>query len=308
LKEAIVRSLLITAALVAGLIGTPAEAAPGLPPVLQPAAENLFPEGVAWDPTRKSLLVGSLHQPMLISAVGRDGVARTVVTDPDLPGVAGIKVDPVRGRILAAAGDPNAPGPSALAVYDLATGTRELLVNLSGEGHAVNDLALDPAGNAYVTDTGAGAVYKVDVAGNVTTVSTDPRLGPSIGANGIVWHPHGYLVVANYSTGKLYRLAGGHLTELWQPRPLIGADGMVLRRDGTLVVVTNSLTGAPGSTVAVHELKLTGRAAIPYRTTPWPDPAPTTATDTPSGVYVVDGRIDKLLTGNTATDFVLRRL
>ncbi|HEX6356807.1 SMP-30/gluconolactonase/LRE family protein [Actinophytocola sp.] len=305
------RSLLITAALVAGLVGAPTGAAAttrGLPPVLQPAAENLFPEGVAWDPTRRSLLVGSLHQPALISAVGRDGVARTVVSDPDLPGLVGFKVDAARGRIVAAVGSPMAPGPSFVAVYDLATGVREQLIDLSGEGHAANDVALDPAGNAYVTDTGAGAVYRVDVAGRVTTLSTDPRLGPSIGANGIVWHPGGYLVIANYSTGKLFRLQGGRLTELWQPKPLIGADGMVLRRDGTLVVVTNALAGLPGSTVAVHEVALTGHAAIPFRTTSWPDPAPTTAADTPYGTYVVDGRIDRLLTGGTATDFVLRRL
>lgn len=305
------RSVLITAALVAGLVGVaPASATTrGLPPVLTVAAENLFPEGVTWDPTRKSLLVGSLHQPMLISAIGRDGVARTVVSDPDLLFVAGLEVDVARNRILAATGNPTTPGPSALAIYDLRTGEREQLVDLSGAGHAVNDLAVDPAGNAYVTDTNAGAVYKVTPAGQVTTVSTDPRLGPSVGANGIVWHPDGYLVVGNYSTGKLLRLRpNGHLTELRLATPLVGADGLVLRRNGTLVVVTNDLLGLPGSTVAVHELALVGNAAVPLRTTPWPDPAPTTATETPYGVYVVDGRIDVALTGGTATDFVLRRL
>jgi sugar lactone lactonase YvrE len=304
------RSLLISAALVAGLVGTPASAATerGLPPVLQPASENLFPEGVAWDPTRQSLLVGSLSQPARISAVGRTGTARTVVSDPNLPVFAGLKVDAVRGRIVAAVGNPNTPGSSFLAVYDLRTGAREQLVDLSGEGHAANDVALDPAGNAYVTDTGAGAVYKVDLAGRVSTLSTDPRLGSGLGANGIVWHPRGYLVVANYTTGRLYRLSGGHLTELWQPSPLVGADGLVLRRDGTLVVVTNALAGLPGSTAAVHELVLTSRAAIPVRTTPWRDPAPTTAAETPYGVYVLDGRINEFLVGGSATDFVLRRL
>jgi sugar lactone lactonase YvrE len=305
-----VRSLLISAALVAGLVGTPASAATerGLPPVLQPAAENLFPEGVAWDPTRQSLLVGSLNQPARISAVGRTGTARTVVSDPDVAVFAGIKVDAVRGRILAAVGNPNTPGSSFLAVYDLRTGARQRLVDLSGEGHAANDVALDPAGNAYVTDTGAGAVYKVDLAGRVSTLSTDPRLGSGLGANGIVWHPGGYLVVANYTTGRLYRLTRGHLTELWQPSPLVGADGLVLRGNGTLVVVTNTLAGLPGSTAAVHELALTSRTAIPFRTTPWRDPAPTTAAATPYGVYVLDGRVDQFLVGGSATDFVLRRL
>jgi sugar lactone lactonase YvrE len=307
------RSLLITTALVAGLVGAPAADATtrGLPPVLAPAAENQFPEGVAWDPTRQSLLVGSLAQPAepaLITAVGRDGVNRTVVSDPDLPGFVGLKVDTRRHRIVAAIGNPFTPGPSFLAAYDLTTGAREQLVDLSGEGHAANDIALDPAGNAYVTDTGAGAVYRVDLAGNVTTLVSDPRLQPSPGANGIVWHPRGYLVVGNYTTGKLYRLSGGHLTELRQAQPLTGADGMVLRRDGTLVVVTNQLTALPGATVAVHELALVGNAAVRLRTTPWPDPAPTTATETPYGIYVVDGRIDAFIAGGTAADFVLRRL
>ena len=304
------RSLLITTTLVAGLVGTatPAAATHGLPPVLTIAAENQFPEGVAWDPTRQSLLVGSLRTPALITAVGRDGVNRTVVSDPDLPGFIGLKVDARRNRILAAIGSPFAPGPSFLAVYDLTTGAREQLVDLSGEGHAANDVTLDPAGNAYVSDTGAGAVYRVDLVGNVTTLVSDPRLTPAPGANGIVWHPRGYLVVANYTTGRLYRLSGGRLTELRMATPLVGADGMVLRRDGTLVVVTNRLNGLPGSAAAVHELALVGGAAVRLRSTPWPDPAPTTATETPYGIYVVDGRIDAFIAGGTATDFVLRRL
>jgi sugar lactone lactonase YvrE len=304
------RSLLITAALVAGLAATPtaATATPrGLPPVLTPAAENLFPEGVAWDPTRQALLVGSITQPALISAVGRDGVARTIVRDPDLLGFVGMKVDAPRNRIVAVNGSPFLPGPSFLGIYDLRTGARERLVDLSGDGHATNDVALDPAGNAYVTDTGAGAVYKVDVSGHVTTLVSDARLLPSPGANGIVWHPGGYLVVGNYSTGKLYRLAREHLTELTAP-PLVGADGMVLRGDGTLVVVTNRLSALPGSAVAVHELRIVGNRVVPLRTTPWPDAAPTTAADTPYGVYVVDGHIDRFIAGTPATDFVLRRL
>lgn len=303
------RSLLITAALLAGLVTAPAAGATtahGLPPVMTPAATNLFPEGVAWDPTRQALLVGSQTHPATISAVGRDGVARPVVTDPVQYGYVGLKVDARRGRILAAIGNPFAPGLSFLAIYDLRTGASEQLVDLSGPGHAVNDLALDPSGNAYVTDTAAGAVYKVDVAGHVTTLVTDPRLTPAPGANGIVWHPRG-LVVANYTTGKLYRLSGGHLTELSAP-PLVGADGLALRPDGTLVVVTNRLSALPGSVVAVHELKLVGNKVIPLRTTPWPDAAPTTAAVTPYGTYVLDGHLDTWIAGGSASDLVLRRL
>ncbi len=276
--------------------------------MLQPAAEDLFPEGVAWDPTRRSLLVGSFDRPALISAVGRDGVARTVVSDPDVPGFAGLKVDAARHRIVAVYGDPRLPGVTGLAVYDLGTGARERLVDLAGRARSANDVALDPAGNAYVTDAGGAAVFRVDVAGHVSQLVADPRLGPAIGANGIVWHPGGYLLVANYTTGRLYRLSGGRLTEVWLPEPLVGADGLVLRPDGTLVVVTNALAGLPGSVPAVHELAVAGRFAVPLRTRAWPDPAPTTAALTPHGTYVLDGRLDAFLAGGSAADLVLRRL
>lgn len=305
------RSLLITAALVAGLVGGAAPATAterGLPAVLRPAATDQFPEGVAWDPSRRSLLAGSLTTPARITAVGRDGVARTVVSDPDLPGFVGIKVDAGHGRIVAVYGNPNVPGPTGLAVYDLATGARERLVDLSGPAHSANDVVLDPAGTAYVTDAGAGAVYRVDRAGRVSTVASDPRLAAAIGANGIVRRPGGQLVVANYTTGRLYRLSGGHLTEVWLPKPLIGTDGMALRPDGTLVVVTNRLSGLPGAVPAVHELALIGRIAVPLRTTAWPDAAPTTVAVTPYGTYVLDGHLDAFLSGGSATDFVLRRL
>lgn len=308
------RSILITIAVILGLVGAApaAQAGPrGLPSTLSPAAVDQFPEGVAWDPSRQSLLVGSLTRPALITAVGRDGVNRTVVSDPDLPGFLGLKVDTGRRRIVAVYGNPTAPGRTGLAVYDLATGARTRLVDLAGGTggtNAPNDVALDPAGNAYVTDAGSGAVYRVDVAGRVSTVVSDPLLGPSIGANGIVWHPGGYLVVVNYTTGLLYRVDHGQLAEVRLARPLVGGDGMALRPDGTLVVVTNRLAGLPGSAPAVHELILVGRVAVPLRTTAWPDPAPTTAAVTPYGTYVVDGRLDAFLSGATAGRFTLRRL
>lgn len=300
-------SMLVATVLGLGLLTTPAQASPP-PDVLAPAATDQFPEGVAWDPSRRALLVGSFRTPAVITAVDRAGRNRTVVTDPDVPGFLGLKVDTARRRIVAVYGSPSGNGATGLGIYDLGTGARVRLVDLSGTAHAANDVVLDPAGNAYVTDAGAGAVYRVDPAGHVRTLVSDPRLGPAIGANGIVWHPHGYLVVANYTTGRLYQLAGGTLTELWLAEPLVGADGMVWRPDGTLVVVTNALAGVPGSAPAVHELALFGRFALPLRHRAWPDPAPTTAAVTPYGTYVLDGRLDRLLAGGTAADFVLRRI
>ncbi|KHN36423.1 hypothetical protein glysoja_036970 [Glycine soja] len=45
---------------------------------------NLFPEGLAWDPTAQHFLVGSLRH-RTISAVSDAGVVETLISDPSLP-------------------------------------------------------------------------------------------------------------------------------------------------------------------------------------------------------------------------------
>jgi sugar lactone lactonase YvrE len=298
-----IRSLIVVAAVGLGLVATPAAATTTFPAVLRPVAANQFPEGVAWDPSRQALLVGSLASPARISAVGRDGVVRTVVSDPGVPGFFGLKVDAAHHRIVATYGNPTVSG-GGLAMYDLRTGARERLVPLGG---SPNDVALAPSGVAYVTDTAGGVVYRVTPDGRVSTVVSDPRLAPAFGANGIVWHPGGYLLVINYTSGRLYRATQGVLTEVWAPT-LAGGDGMALRPDGTLVVVTNRLAGVPGSSAAVHELALVGGVAVPLRTMAWPDPEPTTVAVTPYGSYVLDGHIGTFIAGGSSTGFTLRRL
>lgn len=315
------RSLLIAAAVAVGSVGTAsAQTEPrGLPGVLRPAAANLFPEGVAWDPSRRAFLVGSFANPAApvptISAVGRDGVARTIVRDPEVRGFFGLKVDERRGRIVAVAGNPAGAERFGLAVYDLRTGVREQLITLSGEpvgAQSVNDVAIGPDGTAYVTDPFGGAIHAVDTGGRVTTTARDPRLaGDGFGVNGIVWHPRGYLLTVVYSVGTLYRVSlKGEVSEVRTPEPLTGGDGLALRPDGRLIVVTNTMGG--NGTNAVREFRLVAdaRFAVPVREVePWPDPSPTTAAVTPHGAYVLDGGLDTFFTpGGTTADFTLRRI
>jgi hypothetical protein len=236
----------------------------------------------------------------------------------------GVRVDPVRRRVLVAYADigvgaRSAPetlfSSSGVGVFDLRTGALIRLVPLTAlpGGHVANDIALDRAGNAYVTDAAATGVYRVDPAGNASVLVDDPRLGnPTAGLNGIVWHPAGFLLSVGYTTGELWRIgltgAAADVRPVALDRPLVGGDGLVLLPGGLLVAVTNN-TLVPGEN-AVQTIR--GRdgwaaARTVHRTAPWPDGGASTATVAPSGLWVVAGRLDVLFGGGTSDDFTIRR-
>jgi histidinol dehydrogenase len=116
---------------------------------------------VAWDPTRQALLVGSTRH-VTVSVVRPDGQVRTLVSDQRMVSTFGLRVDAARNRLLVAfadigVGERTGPGTfyrqSGVGIFDLRTGAPLHLVDLAiGDGrHGANDLALDWAGNAYVT-------------------------------------------------------------------------------------------------------------------------------------------------------------
>ncbi|ONI81999.1 hypothetical protein ALI22I_38170 [Saccharothrix sp. ALI-22-I] len=118
------------------------------------------------------------------------------------------------------------------------------------------------------------------------------------------------MLAVRYDTGALFKVThDGRVSEVALDRPLVGGDGMDLRPDGTLAVVTNAL-GAPGEP-AVNVLRSdddwrTARTA--HRTAPWADDEPTTIVRSPHGSYVVDGNIGALVTGAGLSDvYTLRQ-
>jgi hypothetical protein len=165
-----------------------------------------------------------------------------------------------------------------------------------------------------VTDTTSDKVYRVDVTGRASVFVQDERLASPVGdgLNGIVWHPAGFLLGVRYDTGELFRITArgvDRIKPVRLERPLTGGDGLVLRRDGSLVVVTNTLGQANDGTVLTVRSDDGWRSARVVRgVVPWADPVPTTAADSPYGTYVVSGRLDVLITGATSDRFTLRRL
>jgi sugar lactone lactonase YvrE len=157
-----------------------------LPAVVRTAPTALFPEGVAWDPTRHAFLVGSARNGT-VSVVRPGGEIRPLVDDPGVVSTFGLAVDARRGRVLVTyadigTGERSSPETqqhqSGLLVADLATGRVLRRIDLAlGDGpHAANDVTVDPRGTAWVTDTAGDAVFRVDPGrGAVLGAVRDPR-------------------------------------------------------------------------------------------------------------------------------------
>jgi sugar lactone lactonase YvrE len=306
-------------------------------PIVQSGTPRLHPEGTVWDPTRSRVLVGSLHRGS-VSIVNPDGTTTPLVKDPRLIGTGGMRIDRERNRLLVTYDDtfagpggqlserstPKTPGKWAgLGFFDLSTGKTIKLIDLGYERglHLSNDLALDPEGNAYVTDSFNGTIYRVDPDGNRSVFLKHPKITapikkgiPDVGPNGIIYRD-GYLVIVRYDTGDLFKIPirdPESVTKVKLDRPVAGADGMVQRPNGDLVAVTNTIRSYPGAIEGVIVVRSDDgwRTARRVSTTPWPDNAPTMVAMTPCADYVLSSRLDVLFhsAGKTTSDgFNLRR-
>jgi sugar lactone lactonase YvrE len=209
----------------------------------------LMPEGIEWDAQGGRFLLSSLSKGA-ITAVKDDGSTTMWPKAPEAISLIGLEVDTKLNRVLAAASDskvttdPSAKGSAGLVIYDLGTGQVQRFVDLSGlapEGrHFANDIAVDAQGNAYVTDSFTPVIYKVTPDGTASILVRNKLLGHEVvGANGIVFHPDGYLIVGVMGNGTLWKIPLDQpdaITQVGIGQP-INADGMVWLPDGNLAVV-----------------------------------------------------------------------
>jgi sugar lactone lactonase YvrE len=259
----------------------------GLPEKITMKTAGFLPEGVEYDTRSKRFFVGSLAQGTVF-IVANDGTLTPFVSDPEIKGSVGLEVDEERNRLLVAVGDRAPAGDAKLGVFDLTTGKRIAMVNLMSVGppdakaHFANDLTVGPDGSVYVTDTRARVLYKVS-----------PKYEPSLflampsaeRLNGIVTHPHGYLLVAESGAGDVYKVPldkPASFTKVKLSEQVQGDDGMLWHPDDCLIVVRNDpslLVLALKSTDDWASAKVDSKATTTAQQT--------TAALTDSGIYVV---------------------
>jgi len=224
---------------------------PELPPTIVAERGGFIPEGVEYDTKNGRILTGSLSEGSIFQ-IHPDGRVTPLVTDSELVSSVGIEADEPRDRLLVANSDravfQSGSGQAKLGVYNLTTGERITMVDLSSAiasppanaAYFANDITVDDAGTAYVTDTRMNVIYRVGPDYKPSVLHRFEAQQP-LGLNGIVYHTSGYLLVA--AGGTLYKMPVGNpagVREVKLPEAVAGMDGMVWTADGRLAIVSNS--------------------------------------------------------------------
>jgi sugar lactone lactonase YvrE len=252
---------LVGSALAAGCSPEPESPTATAPPAAPSAPQGMvitaqrggfIPEGIEYDQGSGRFLTGSLAEGTIFT-IGRDGSVVPFIRDADLVSSVGIEADEPRDRLLvtnsdrAAFGGP-APGHAKLGAYSLTTGERLAMVDLGATlgtpapaKFFANDVTVDNDGNAYVTDTMNGVVYRVTSDYQASVLHRFTGLPEGAQLNGIVYHDGGYLlVVAGQYIYKVPVANPAGTTQVNVTEPVGGQDGIVWAADGRLVATSNS--------------------------------------------------------------------
>ncbi len=238
------------AALVLGLglgsaaMADPADPADAAPPTsvftLTPSTHG-NPEGVAADPRSGVFFVGATGDGTIYR--GTLGNPSVEVFIPGATGKSAVGLKVANGRLYVAGGT-----TGDIVVYDLAS-RHQLAAFATGAGGFLNDLAITPSGDVFVTDSFRPTLWHVTAAqvragsGTPEAISVAPEIQYVAGQfnlNGIVPLGEHTLVAVQTVNGALFRIdlerGGRHIQQI-AVDPLVGGDGMLLDPDQRRLVV-----------------------------------------------------------------------
>lgn len=294
------------------------------PPVLAHdiafTSNKSYPESVTYSPHQDVFLLGSVTQG-IVAKVDKAGAYTPFITDHRLVSTVGLLVDDASNTLWVTNSDPGAGARTAaatqgklaaIATYDATTGAPKAyydLGSLSPGAHFANDIALDAAGNAYVTDSFAPVIYKIDSHGKASIFAESPLFltGEGFNLNGIAWHKDGYLLVGKYNSGELFKISTtdpADIRKVKLPEALTGADGIHLI-DGKHLLVAQNL--AANRTVELTSGDGWQSAAI-TRQEASKLSMPTATVIVGKDVYVLNSRLDTLFDPKAAKvgDYLLQ--
>jgi sugar lactone lactonase YvrE len=270
---------------------------------------DLVPEGTAWDPVTRSILIGSLNKRAII-AIAPDGriTDRVPRGGNGLGSVVGIHVDASRGVLWATS---NArfdvttdTTRSAIYAFEAATGAFRARYELpagSGPGF-LNDLSSGADGTVYVTDSRGGVIWVLRPG---ATTLTRFEAGEITAPNGITTSPDGrHLFIADMDHIRVVPLSGGAPWNLEVPDSinLTGIDGLAFVPEGLIAHHPLNYWRIVRYGIDANFRRITGRNVIEVNT---PDSRTSTTGEVAGDqyVYIGNSQIDRMNAGsvNAAT-------
>lgn len=211
------------------------------------ADSELIPEGIAYDPQTKTFFVGSTYKRKIV-AVDAAGKARDFTKEGQdgVYGFVGLRVDPSRrtlwavssnaGGTMPARGlDKTCLGCSTVTRYDIGSGKllKKYQLPNTDAPHFLNDIAIAPSGDAYITDTMTGGIYRITRANDRLERWAD--LGPQVYPNGIDITPGGsVLFVATEAGLRKIDVKTGAVTAI--SRNVGSIDGLYFHRNSLIAI------------------------------------------------------------------------
>ncbi|TQD70638.1 hypothetical protein C1H46_043828 [Malus baccata] len=145
---------------------------------------NLFPEGLAYDPSAQHFIVGSFGHRIIVS-VSEAGVIDTLIFDPTLL------------RYWSRAPNSTPSQPTTYAPANASSLLPSYQTTISDQVPSRTTSRLTSRGNAYVTNSGGNYIWK----------SVDYNLSyTDLGLNGVAYNSKGYLLVVQSNTDKMFKV------------------------------------------------------------------------------------------------------
>lgn len=206
-----------------------AQATPeGTPPAIRVydlPGDNVYPQGVAFDPTSGAFYVGSTEDGTLLRGDLDTGEVAPFATAGagERPPANGLEVDAASRLYVAGR------GTGSVFVYDTAAGEllRRFDLETTAETAALNDVAFSPNGDAYVTDGTNPVLYRIPSA------AVDGATPPG----GETAPPSGELEAFLDFSGTAFAYQDG------SGAAGTNADGIVATEDGASLLIVQSNTG-----------------------------------------------------------------
>lgn len=206
--------------------------------------------------------------------------------------------------------------PPRVFAIDIRSGEVLRLVPMP-EGGFSNDLAVDPEGGVYITDSTLARIhYLAPGTTQLQTWVADERFRDErIGLGGIARRSDGVLIVGHYSNGTLFQVTPQPqgqptVTAIPLERQLENPDGMQFASDGSLILTEGAMTSGKGQLLRINVFAA-GTNPKPIETLATDLKSPVNLTLVGQEIWVTESQIRHRLipgeAGNIPNYFFVRR-